>query len=451
MCYNFIKVKAVNPNAPTRAYVPCGDCEDCFRNSRDAWSYRLMAEFDELRKRGWKIGFATLTYRQSCLPVIPKCCFRDELQYERIPCFSVQDARNFIKDIRRKLHKDFRAKSVRYMICGEYGSKTHRPHLHMIFSWNPKYEYVDEDGVVSVKEIPAEYIHKLVKKYWKYGWVIPYNCDGGYDKKGRYHRPFEVKDNGFFAAKYAAKYCCKDVEFFRFVDVKKFFSRSKVFKNCKPFHIQSRSLGLLSIKNLDVESKIDLLVKGRSFVGIDKRYSCPVYIRNKLLFDINYVVDLHTKKRLVRRDANEFFLQNYQIVYDKKVKFYEELFKEATTTQFWCSRGVNSFDSVVYAKSFARDLAGSGLSFNDLAQDYISLYGLEYEKSYNIDRATLWLSRYSQIIFPQDFGQKIDLEYWLYIQMLFGRLFENLAKCLPLSNSDYYDKQEIKHKLMIKD
>lgn len=87
---------------------PCGKCLACLNMNRFHWVKKL-----ELEKQNSKnCYFITLTYSDANLPY----------------GLNVKHLQNFIKYLRR-LKPDF---TFRYFACGEYGSRTHRPHYHMI-------------------------------------------------------------------------------------------------------------------------------------------------------------------------------------------------------------------------------------------------------------------------------------------------------------------------------
>lgn len=460
-----MKIKAVNHTAPKFGFVPCGKCEDCRNVARSSWAYRLMAEMAECRKNGWYIGFLTLTYRESCLPHLPKELFVYPSDYVKIPCFSRSDVRNWIVNVRRKLHKVFRVAGFKYMVVSEYGSETHRPHYHVIFAfppvnWNKLEVFYDGSSKLlsRLKRIDyPKYVYSVLKGQWKFGFTIPCKFDGGFDRKGKFHRPFLV-ENDTFAAQYAAKYCCKDLdqlECLKSLDLRR---STRLFKNCMSFHAQSRSLGLSSIQNLTDQQKIDLYLKGRSFVGVDVVLPPPLYLKNKLIFDINYVYEdtyddsgrlivgddgVVVKKRLIRRKANQFFLDNAQTIFGARVDFYETLFKEMLDPAFYASHGYIPALSVAFANSVNDFIAKGGFPLRALAADYVSYYGVDFSRCYDVPLYIQWLSRYDtkavfrycQSISPPRYR---SFEHLVYIHRLFSFMFKILS-CFPDSTLSQLD------------
>lgn len=113
--------------------VPCGVCGICLSNRRQEWSIRILEE----SKIHDYTSFITLTYdNDSTLGNLNKKDFQD-----------------FIKRLRHKL-------KFRYYCVGEYGTKTFRPHYHvMLFG----YRAGSNDSVI--------------EKEWGHGFVYvkPYN------------------------------------------------------------------------------------------------------------------------------------------------------------------------------------------------------------------------------------------------------------------------------------
>lgn len=106
--------------------VPCGKCELC-RNKRSLdWETRC---FLETQTSPSKPLFFTLTYQNSELPLIDN----------KYPTLVKKDIQLFMKRFRINLKRaGYDSEGIRYYICGEYGSKSGRPHYHGLF-WNLPY------------------------------------------------------------------------------------------------------------------------------------------------------------------------------------------------------------------------------------------------------------------------------------------------------------------------
>lgn len=96
--------------------LPCGRCIGCrLKYSRD-WADRCMLESTYYKNN----IFLTLTYDDSHLP---EC-----LEGSPVHPLSKRDIQLFIK----RLRKEFPDEHIRYFACGEYGSKSMRPHYHLL-------------------------------------------------------------------------------------------------------------------------------------------------------------------------------------------------------------------------------------------------------------------------------------------------------------------------------
>jgi hypothetical protein len=90
--------------------VFCGKCLYCRIRHRSEWAMRCLHELGY-----WdRASFVTLTYQDSCLP--------------QFGSLQKRDLQLFFKRLRKNLN----GRKIKYFACGEYGSKTMRPHYHLI-------------------------------------------------------------------------------------------------------------------------------------------------------------------------------------------------------------------------------------------------------------------------------------------------------------------------------
>lgn len=94
----------------------CGKCVLCRDKKASEWSVRCIAE--NLSSHSCPY-FVTLTYNNLFLP----------------DCLLKSDVQNFFKRLRVNLFNAGFDVNIRYVACGEYGSKTKRPHYHLLI-WN---------------------------------------------------------------------------------------------------------------------------------------------------------------------------------------------------------------------------------------------------------------------------------------------------------------------------
>lgn len=90
--------------------IPCRLCRGCRLDHYQQWSVRMMHEAQMHQAN----QFVTLTYDEEHLP--------SDRSLDR------SDYQNFLK----RLRKEFAPLRIRFFLCGEYGSKTSRPHYHAI-------------------------------------------------------------------------------------------------------------------------------------------------------------------------------------------------------------------------------------------------------------------------------------------------------------------------------
>ena len=412
MCVRAMLLKPSKPNSLYASFVPCGKCEECRDSSKAQWTFRLRSELDYCRSKGWHIGFFTLSYNNAHLPHLPKCIFNKPEEYRKISCFSRYDVRTFIDNIRKRVHEKFGVKSLRYMICAEYGKSenTHRPHYHGLICFPP--------------EVPPNDMFELIKKNWcDKGFIMPRYITGGVDSHGSDHKPFLIQGDTEGAACYAAKYCCKDIEWYDSIKRLDLDEEHPLFKRSKSFHIQSQGIGRSWLCGKSTKELVVLFRKGDGFLGQLKTKALPLYIRNKVLYNPKYVFDeyrgdcgderkhdwsfdynigkyvytpgIGTHVRLVRREATKFFREHYQEVYRQKKEYYQELFSQMNDVTFWTNRGC----PLKQAVDISNVLLRSSFSSSTLADYFLAYYGVKLSERLNCDPATAWFSRYGEVGF----------------------------------------------------
>ncbi len=93
--------------------VPCGKCPVCKRRRVNDWVFRLQKEDD----RSTSSYFITLTYDNHNVPI----------STNNFMTLRKSDFQKFMKRLRKN-----NKQKIRYYACGEYGTKTKRPHYHAI-------------------------------------------------------------------------------------------------------------------------------------------------------------------------------------------------------------------------------------------------------------------------------------------------------------------------------
>jgi len=105
---------------------PCGKCPNCLARRASGWSFRLMQE----GKTATSAHFLTLTYddkrvSKEGLSILPRTA-------NGFATLKKRDLQLFFKRLRQGQPISDQAKPIKYYAVGEYGSKTMRPHYHII-------------------------------------------------------------------------------------------------------------------------------------------------------------------------------------------------------------------------------------------------------------------------------------------------------------------------------
>lgn len=133
---------------------PCGYCFQCKNRRATGWAFRLNEEL----KVATQAYFITLTYDTQHAQITPNGYLT---LYKR-------DVQLWLKRLRKVA-----GKGIKYFLCGEYGSQTHRPHYHAVI-FNCDWQYVESTwdkgtvhyGTVSTASI-AYMLKYMLKSQWK--------------------------------------------------------------------------------------------------------------------------------------------------------------------------------------------------------------------------------------------------------------------------------------------
>lgn len=161
--------------------IPCGVCLGCRLDKAKIWKERCLAE---LKYHDCAV-FLTLTYDDEHLPYNADEKGDEAVVYNSLRAKDLQD---FWKRLRKNT-----GQKIRYFACGEYGSKTWRPHYHAIV-----YDlFLDDLEKIGENEYGQPlFTSKKLEKTWRNGFVVigeatkesieyvaRYTCKKAYDKK----------------------------------------------------------------------------------------------------------------------------------------------------------------------------------------------------------------------------------------------------------------------------
>lgn len=368
MSTHYTRLKTKNSAGVRAAYVPVANSQSFRRKQQSDWKFRLNAEFQTLRKQGWNLAFCTLTYSDEHLPYIPKQLFKAEKDYRKIPCFSRSDVSTWIESIRHYCGYHYQCKgdtAVRYFVASEYGAEKHRPHYHAVLAFPSTISY--------------ETMHALCTHYWEHGLLFPRQPEGD-RSHGKDMFPFEVTGDASKAFAYVSKYVCKDLDFEKSIADVELKKNTRLYKNCQSFHVQSKGLGYSIVKDMTDRQKLDAFQHGIYFDGdSDYAYKMPLYLKNKLIFDNDYVIT-SSGKRLVRRKASAFFDRHKSEIFKKKASFYEELFKRSRDISYYVNRGVTKdmAERFISAIQLYSERVADSFGFDLMVSGHVGEYYLGY-------------------------------------------------------------------------
>lgn len=162
---------------PIYMAVPCNKCSLCRDKKAREWSTRAMCESQE--SSGYPL-FVTLTYNDLCKPA-------NGVEKKHVV--------KFMKRLRINLQREGFNVNLRMFLCAEYGSKTKRPHYHLLL-WNfPQLRTLKETLSILEKSWSFVVAKKNLKNYgycfkdsvanrWRvpYGFVHVQLAQGGHVK-----------------------------------------------------------------------------------------------------------------------------------------------------------------------------------------------------------------------------------------------------------------------------
>jgi hypothetical protein len=138
--------------------VPCGKCPACLSRRTSVWTFRLKTH----AKNAISSYFVTLTYDTRYVPISS----RGFLTLDK------RDVQLYFKRLRKAHPKNH--EPLKYYLAGEYGSKTFRPHYHIIL-FNAEIELIHkawDKGEVHIGEL-TEASAAYTAKYINKGKIIP--------------------------------------------------------------------------------------------------------------------------------------------------------------------------------------------------------------------------------------------------------------------------------------
>lgn len=142
--------------------IPCGRCIDCRLQYSRQWADRCMFESEYYKDS--ECWFLTLTYDDDHIMDIGSDLFAGTLVKT--------DLSSFLKRLRRHCEYHDISDGIRFYACGEYGTKTFRPHYHVILYGLDLNEYDKLSPWMKSKSGYWTWRSPLLEKLWKSGYVV---------------------------------------------------------------------------------------------------------------------------------------------------------------------------------------------------------------------------------------------------------------------------------------
>lgn len=158
MCYTPFHIKKESGGVVP---VPCGRCPECRKRRLNGWAFRIAQE----EKMCNSAYFITLTYDTNHIPITG----RGALSLQK------RDVQLFFKRLRKKSGVAGDGRGIKYYAVGEYGTKTVRPHYHILL-FNAKLEFISDawrKGKVHYGEVNNASIRYTID-YMSKPKIVPY-------------------------------------------------------------------------------------------------------------------------------------------------------------------------------------------------------------------------------------------------------------------------------------
>lgn len=186
--------------------IPCGQCVECRLKYSKEWAVRCVCESKLYPDN--TCWFVTITYDDFHLPVPISILSRKTASTTLFYPLVKKDIQLFIKRLRKRFS------GVRYYYCGEYGSKSLRPHFHILLFNLPLSDLIENDSF-SHSRISEVDCHKLFEsKVLNDCWT---------DVDGKLKGLIAVAPFSYDTAAYTARYCMKKLKGQSFKDFQKDF------------------------------------------------------------------------------------------------------------------------------------------------------------------------------------------------------------------------------------
>lgn len=145
---------------PGSVVIPCGHCIGCKLDYSRAWADRMMLELEVAKKA----IFLTLTYNNDNAT----WCKFDDDGNPVLATLVKRDVQLFMK----RLRKEFSDRTIRFYLAGEYGSRTLRPHYHLILFGIGLDDFPDKKNIGFNELQQAHFTSDRLAGIWSNGFIL---------------------------------------------------------------------------------------------------------------------------------------------------------------------------------------------------------------------------------------------------------------------------------------
>lgn len=149
--------------SPGTFLLPCRKCSACQLNRSREWAIRNTLEAKQYDSN--ECIFITLTYNDESLDYYG--FVNDKGNELRVPVLRINHVQNFLKRLRKKYNKY----NIRFFMCGEYGSKTLRPHYHILLYGLPL-SAIEDLNYLYTHNKNDYYNSTIIEDLWSCGFVV---------------------------------------------------------------------------------------------------------------------------------------------------------------------------------------------------------------------------------------------------------------------------------------
>lgn len=294
---------SISPRISDFIDIPCGKCIGCLLDKSRDWATRCMLEADYHEHN----SFITLTYNDDHLPESREMIndLTGEISESPFRTLQKRDFQLFMKRLRKRLEP----LKIRYFACGEYGSKTFRPHYHAIIFG---YDFPDKKLLKTNFRGDKYYVSDFLSSCWS-------------DNDDKPIGNVLVTDISFDTCAYVARYCLKKQD----NDLSLFYD---IYNLDKEFTLMSRKPGIGRLYYDDNKRKI--YEDGRIILS---DYKGARFLRTPKYYDKLYDIDYPSDFEKIKEDRKEFVenrkkleLSGTDLDYLNYLKVKEEVFHNKT-------------------------------------------------------------------------------------------------------------------------